>query len=252
MQKAKATNCRRTPYKMGTSGDIIYRSRLFRRHHDPVTALRSQSRSSPIAFEIPEAPAKTSAGSSTHPLVTSSRTVVRRSSPAAEMGRTHFGRSALPAPAAGDREEVWQCVKSGEQPHFFGVEPPRPRVETISAVDMSASNNWAELSAVFRRRRPATQEHEGAKADLKNWCGECQGGVRSWRPSQALEIRRHQLRSDGLGGRRCTAPVKPWVRLSQPRPSASSIQKRSLTAIAFHCHSPGNGTNPLNYTSRLR
>ena len=32
---------------------------------------------------------------------------------------------------------------------------------------MSASNSWAESAAVFRRTRPAFQEHEGAKADLK-------------------------------------------------------------------------------------
>ena len=32
---------------------------------------------------------------------------------------------------------------------------------------MSASNSWAEFAAVFRRTRPAYQEHEGAKAELK-------------------------------------------------------------------------------------
>jgi hypothetical protein len=32
---------------------------------------------------------------------------------------------------------------------------------------MSASNSWAELSAAFRRTKPAFTEHEGAKADLK-------------------------------------------------------------------------------------
>jgi hypothetical protein len=32
---------------------------------------------------------------------------------------------------------------------------------------MSASNSWAEFAAVYRRTRPAFQEHEGAKADLK-------------------------------------------------------------------------------------
>jgi predicted phage-related endonuclease len=61
----------------------------------------------------------------------------------------------------------WHCVKSGEQPHLFGIEPPRPRLEAVRVVDMSASNSWAELSAMFRRTRPAFQEHEGAKADLK-------------------------------------------------------------------------------------
>ena len=32
---------------------------------------------------------------------------------------------------------------------------------------MSASNSWAELTAIYRRTRTAHQEHEGAKADLK-------------------------------------------------------------------------------------
>jgi hypothetical protein len=32
---------------------------------------------------------------------------------------------------------------------------------------MSASNSWAELTAIYRRTRTAHQEHESAKADLK-------------------------------------------------------------------------------------
>jgi hypothetical protein len=32
---------------------------------------------------------------------------------------------------------------------------------------MSASNSWADFAATFRRTRPAYQEHEAAKADLK-------------------------------------------------------------------------------------
>jgi hypothetical protein len=56
---------------------------------------------------------------------------------------------------------------SGETPRLFGVEPPRPRLEAVRVVDMSASNSWAELAAVYRRTKPAFQEHEEAKADLK-------------------------------------------------------------------------------------
>src|SRR5277367_2873900 len=63
--------------------------------------------------------------------------------------------------------KFWRCVMSGEEPRLFGVEPPRPRLEAVRIVDMSASNSWAEFAAVFRRTRPAYQEHEGAKADLK-------------------------------------------------------------------------------------
>ena len=64
-------------------------------------------------------------------------------------------------------KRFWRCVETGETPHLFGVEPPRPRLEAIRIVDMSASNSWAEFAATFRRTRPAYQEHEGAKADLK-------------------------------------------------------------------------------------
>jgi predicted phage-related endonuclease len=64
-------------------------------------------------------------------------------------------------------KKFWRCVMSGEEPMLFGVEPPRPRLKAVRVVDMSASNSWAELAATFRRTRPAFQEHEAAKADLK-------------------------------------------------------------------------------------
>jgi predicted phage-related endonuclease len=64
-------------------------------------------------------------------------------------------------------KKFWRCVEIGETPHLFGVEPPRPRLEAVRVVDMSASNSWADFAATFRRTRPAYQEHETAKADLK-------------------------------------------------------------------------------------
>src|SRR3984885_9338626 len=64
-------------------------------------------------------------------------------------------------------KKFWRCVQSGETPHLFGVEAPRPRLEAVRVVDMSASNSWAEFAATFRKTRPAYQEHENAKADLK-------------------------------------------------------------------------------------
>jgi predicted phage-related endonuclease len=64
-------------------------------------------------------------------------------------------------------KKFWRCVESGEPPHLFGVERLRPRVEAVRIVDMSASNSWAEFAATYRRTRPAYQEHESAKADLK-------------------------------------------------------------------------------------
>jgi predicted phage-related endonuclease len=64
-------------------------------------------------------------------------------------------------------KKFWRCVESGEPPRLFGVEPPRPRIEAVRIVDMSASNSWAEFAAVFRTTRPAFLEHEKAKAELK-------------------------------------------------------------------------------------
>jgi predicted phage-related endonuclease len=64
-------------------------------------------------------------------------------------------------------KKFWRSVVSGEPPRLFGVEPPKPRLEAVRIVDMSASNSWAEFAATYRRTRPAYQEHEGAKADLK-------------------------------------------------------------------------------------
>ncbi len=64
-------------------------------------------------------------------------------------------------------KKFWRCVQSGDPPRLFGVEPPRPRLEAVRVVDMSASNSWAEFTATYRRTRPAHQEHEAAKADLK-------------------------------------------------------------------------------------
>ena len=63
--------------------------------------------------------------------------------------------------------KFWRCVESGEPPRLFGVEPPKPRIEAIRIVDMSASNAWAEFAAVFSRTRSAHHEHEQAKAELK-------------------------------------------------------------------------------------
>jgi predicted phage-related endonuclease len=64
-------------------------------------------------------------------------------------------------------KKFWRCVQNGEPPRLFGVEPPRPRLEAVRIVDMSGSNSWAEFAAVYRRTRPAHQEHESSKADLK-------------------------------------------------------------------------------------
>jgi predicted phage-related endonuclease len=63
--------------------------------------------------------------------------------------------------------KFWRCVESGEPPRLFGVEPPKPRIEAVRIVDMSASNSWAELAGLFRSTRQAFLEHERSKSELK-------------------------------------------------------------------------------------
>jgi len=65
-------------------------------------------------------------------------------------------------------KKFWRCVQSGEMPHLINAEPPRPRIEAIRIVDMSASNSWAEFAALFRNTRGAFLDHERAKSELKD------------------------------------------------------------------------------------
>jgi hypothetical protein len=63
--------------------------------------------------------------------------------------------------------KFWRCVESGEPPRLFGVEPPKPRIEAVRIVDMSASNSWAEFAGLFRSTRQAFLEQR-SKAELKS------------------------------------------------------------------------------------
>jgi predicted phage-related endonuclease len=64
-------------------------------------------------------------------------------------------------------KKFWRCVQSGEPPHLINAEPPRPRIDAIRIVDMSASNSWAKFAALFRNTRSAFLDHERAKSELK-------------------------------------------------------------------------------------
>jgi predicted phage-related endonuclease len=64
--------------------------------------------------------------------------------------------------------KFWRCVETGEKPSLFGVDSPKPRIEAVRVVDMTSSNAWAEFAAIFARTRDAHDEHERAKAELKN------------------------------------------------------------------------------------
>src|SRR5215475_13629286 len=64
-------------------------------------------------------------------------------------------------------KKFWRCVQFGDVPHLINAEPPRPRIEAVRVVDMSASNSWAEFAAIFRNTREAFLDHERAKGELK-------------------------------------------------------------------------------------
>jgi predicted phage-related endonuclease len=80
--------------------------------------------------------------------------------------------------------KFWRCVESGDPPRLFGVEPPKPRIEAVRSVDMSASNSWAEFADLFRSTRPAFLDHERSKAEL-----------RSLMPEDAKEAIGHGIRA---------------------------------------------------------
>jgi predicted phage-related endonuclease len=82
-------------------------------------------------------------------------------------------------------KKFWRCVESGDPPRLFGVEPPRPRIEAVRIVDMSASNSWGEFAGLFRNTRAAYLEHERAKGELKTLM-----------PEDAKEAIGHGVRAD--------------------------------------------------------
>jgi hypothetical protein len=66
--------------------------------------------------------------------------------------------------------KFWLCVERGEPPRLFSVEPPRPRIEAVPIVDMSASNSWPEFAGLFRSTWQAFLGHERSKPELKAFC----------------------------------------------------------------------------------
>jgi hypothetical protein len=74
-------------------------------------------------------------------------------------------RSAVLALSDHRGEEV--LALRAEWRSLLGIEPPRPRLEAVLTVDMSASNSWTEWAVAFRRTQVAHQEHESAKVELK-------------------------------------------------------------------------------------
>jgi predicted phage-related endonuclease len=60
-------------------------------------------------------------------------------------------------------KKFWSCLESGEAPHLFGVETPRPRIEAVRIVDMTSSNSWAQFAGVFCLTRGAFLNHEARR-----------------------------------------------------------------------------------------
>jgi hypothetical protein len=80
-------------------------------------------------------------------------------------------------------KKFWRCVQSGEVPQLIDAEPPRPRIEAIRIVDMSASKGGVR-SAVSQH--PGL-DHERAKSELK-----------ALMPEDAREAIGHGLRGKAL------------------------------------------------------
>jgi predicted phage-related endonuclease len=105
--------------------------------------------------------------------------------------------------------KFWRCVENGEEPQLFGVDPPKPKIEAIRIVDMSASNAWAEFAGVFARSREAFLEHEQARTELKGLVPEdakevIGHGVRAKR-SKSGAISFHLINAKGEEARDATA-----------------------------------------------
>ena len=91
-------------------------------------------------------------------------------------------------------KKFWRCVENGEPPRLLGIEPPRPRIEAVRIVDMSASNAWAEFSGVFSahaRGSPRAREcQDGAQGPD---AGRRQGSDRARYSSQTIQNRCGEL-----------------------------------------------------------
>jgi hypothetical protein len=109
---------------------------------------------------------------------------------------------------------------------LFSIEPPRPRLQAVRIVDMSAPNAWAELAATFCRTRAAALEHERAKAELKTLMPEdakeaLGHGIRAKRPNPAPSASMFWPRSKAM--QRSSDSVNWPKRLSRRKPSSSTI-----------------------------
>jgi hypothetical protein len=99
----------------------------------------------------------------------------------------------------------------GETPRLFGAEPPKPRIEAVRIVDMSASNSWGEFAGLFRSTRQAFLDHERSKTELKALI-----------PEDAKEAIGH-----GIRAKRSKSGAVSFDLLEPGGPSCSGLVRRS-------------------------
>src|SRR5262249_38891739 len=128
--------------------------------------------------------------------------------------------------------KFWRCVENGEPPRLFGVEPPKPRIEAVRIVDMSASNSWAAFADLFRNTRQAFLDHERSKTELKALMPEdakeaIGHGVRAKRSkSGAVSFDLPEMKGSHSGlVRRLALSRRHWLR---PKRSSSTQKNRWL------------------------
>jgi len=92
-------------------------------------------------------------------------------------------------------KKFWRCVETGETPHLFGIEPPKPRIEAIRTVDMSGSNAWAEFANLYRLTSPPRSIATGRRASSRHLCQRMPGRPQATGGAgQAIQIGRDQFR----------------------------------------------------------
>ena len=91
-------------------------------------------------------------------------------------------------------KKFWRCVETGEAPHLFGVEPPRPKIEAVRTVDMSGIQRLGRVCRPVSGNPAGGAGPRAIKGRVEGpGAGGCQGSLGSWRPRQALKVGRHQL-----------------------------------------------------------
>ena len=139
--------------------------------------------------------------------------------------------------------KFWRCVQNGDAPHLFEVDPPRPRLEAVRTVDMSASNTWAELAAIFPRTRPAHLEHEAQRPPSKlvpedaqqaDWPWHCGRNDRNPAPSASTSSTMRERPCSGLAKR----SARSQALLPRRRPTQ---QPREVAVATIRTDGPGGG-----------